>query len=385
MQAVYIGAILGGLVLLALLSRRTLAATRMSSPISKHVGGTVSSDATIVVVVPSFACRHLTDTILGAYTSAADPTRVHVAVLECTGTSDPADSQAGWVRSRLEAQGLVLWATNVKWAMQDSPQGPVHARALALQNYSPYTYALHVHAHTSFERGWDATLIQAHEREAARHPGRPVVFTTYPSQLNTTFLAFQPKFHTYGLPASRVLSLAGVPSGVELRSTMSTALWTSRFSFAPAGVHSAVPFDAGLRVLSDCEDVVYAARLHAYGAVLQHPPVCPLVHAQDHANSQCGDVWAAFDAAPLQEHKQLVLREGVSRRRLLCQLGMLVLRDHMLEMRNLPRTLTQAQLDAYCAYAGIDMARRSVSPAAAAGLTSSSCASEVVLKTGVVP
>jgi hypothetical protein len=329
--------------------------------------------APIVVVIPSFRCSHLVDTILQLYQLARHPLRVHLSVLEHT--ADAQGSVADTIRQRLEALGLYIWASNVTWALQPQAWGAAHARAMACQNYKAYKYALHIHAHTQAQPHWDAHLIEDYEGLLLRHGrARDVLLTTHPDEMTWHYLRFQSHLHAgYGLPVTEAAPCHGPGNK---RVSLTTAIWCDKFSFGHASIHDAVPFDAGLRVITDCVDLVYSARLHAAGVLLLHPPHTYMTHQGSHG---CATYWQCTPSSA-----SLRAAEQVSQRRLKCQLGLLRARAIQPEMKGLPPVLEPHHLEAYGQFAGINFGGGTVQPSGAWGLTSHSTAKEYFIKTGLV-
>lgn len=314
------------------------------------------------VVITSLGCDHIIDTVTQLFLSAADPLRVHVALV----VVDPSGGVESSTRAALESHGLYLWASNVRWHRQGTGQalGPWHARALAPAPAVPCTYELHVHAHTQFAPQWDSHLIAQHQAMADDR----VVFTNHPDDAAPCYLRFAPQFDTeLGLPVSDIARASSASPGL-----LTTALWSSRFSFAKCAVHDRVPFDAGLLGISRGADVVYAARLHAAGCVLWHPPKCWVTHL-DHA---C--------ARAVSGSKELARWTQASKRRLKCQLGLLRLASHSAETVQLPPVPSDDQVAAYEHWAGIDFGKLQVTPYGVWGLTPGSSAVEYYAKTGQV-
>lgn len=348
--------------------------------------------APIVVVIPSFKCDHLMSTVLQLYEVARYPLRVHVAVLEHTSpvSSGGDNSVANMVRQRLELMGLYIWASNVTWNLQPQAWGPAHARAMACTNYKPFKYALHIHAHTQFEQHWDSRLIEDYETLLLRYVGNyagffkgpgpagsgtfGLVLTTYPDEHTWQYMRFQSQPHAgYKLPMTEVGKCHGPENK---RVTLSTAVWCDKFSFGHASIHDSIPFDAGLKVIADCVDVVYAARLCSAGIKLLHPPHTYMTHIREHGSPT---FWQGTTPSTT-----LRAAEQVSQRRLKCQLGLLKTRSIMPEMKELPPVLEPYQLETYGRLAGINFGTNVISASAAWGLTPFTAASEYFHKTGRV-
>lgn len=331
--------------------------------------------APIVVVIPSFRCSHLMDTILGLYQAARHPLRVHMSVLEHAGEEG---SVADMVRQRLEGLGLFMWASNVTWAQQPQAWGPAHARAMACTNYKPFQYALHIHAHmANIEKHWDARLIEDYEALLLRNGhARDLLLSTHPDEHAWHYLRFQSQLHAgYGLPVTESAPCHGPGNK---RVALTTAIWCDKFSFGHAAIHEAVPFDAGLRVITDCVDLVYSARLHAAGIRLMHPPHTYMSH-QSGDQHGCATYWQCTPSSA-----SLRAAEQVSQRRLKCQLGLLRVRAIQPEMKDLPPVLELHHLESYGRFAGIHFGSGTVLPAGAWGLTSHGTAKEYFIKTGLV-
>lgn len=332
--------------------------------------------ASIVVVIPSFACCHLPDTIVGLYQTARHPMRVHMSILEYPGHNNV--SVADTVRQRLEAMGLYIWASNVTWSLQSQAWGPAHARALACTNYKPFRYALHIHAHTQFEQHWDAKLVSDYEALFLRHcvnQGSGLLLTTHPDETTWYYLRFQAQIHDgYGLPVTEVATCYG-PN--NRRSALTTAIFCDKFSFGYASIHNQVPFDSGLRVITDCVDLVYAARLHASGILLLHPPHTYMTHQGP--GHGCATFWQGTSPSATMR-----AAEKISQRRLKCQLGLLKARAIQPEMKSLPPVLSQWQLESYGQLSGINFGNNNIGSGAIWGLTSRSAAQEFCIKTGRV-
>lgn len=282
------------------------------------------------------------DTVLSAMSTARTPLAVTVVVV---GDIPPADQQQ--LRSALH--GRTLPTANIVFVPAGkSGSHAALARAVARRAAD---FVLIVCAHTTFEHNWDDRLCTQY-RSLAERVGPRVVLTNEPTP--QTFLAFnaQPS----GLPTSVPLS-----TGTRTAATpMTTALWTPHFSFAPASVHAAVPFDEDLAWGGSEADVVYAARLHAAGVRCFHPVDTPLRNPDP-----LGIACVSTDASA-----------GRALRRLRTSLGVLRLSGQA--------QLTPQELQEYSHFSGVDLLVGRVSDHAAWGLTTATDPTEYYVKTGVV-
>ena len=126
--------------------------------------------ACIFVSIAAYRDPDLPATVLDLLEQAEQPGRLHLGVLEQSELPTP-------LPARVETSACQLSYIHLH---QRYSRGPCWARALIASAVRDEAFFLQIDSHTRFDKGWDTSLIQAHEAAAAASAHRKVILSTYP-------------------------------------------------------------------------------------------------------------------------------------------------------------------------------------------------------------
>jgi hypothetical protein len=302
---------------------------------------------TIFVSIPSYNDPELLETVTTLVTTAADPRRLHIAVVDQCPPSHV-----------LHELASLAHTVDYLHLHERHARGPCFARALAAQAYRGEDYYLQLDAHTQSEPGWDRWV----EQTMASAPHAKCVFSAYPPAYTRANGIVQ---------LERQIRQSSVVAIVEEGKVFDEGKWVVPFCgrsvhspsivpakhiaaglvFGPGAMLMHVPIDPALYFYG--EEATYAVRLFTHGWDVYHPVDVPFYHLYNNAEQTVRSVpwqeeqdearrirWWAYEAESVK--RQADLYEG---------------RLHGIYGLGSARTL-----DEYAAYSGVCYRTRTVLP-----------------------
>ncbi len=303
----------------------------------------------IFVQIASYRDPECHATIKDLFEKAAHPGRIFVGV--CWQFDPDADKDCFNLRYPREKQVRV-----VEYHIRDA-KGAGWARAEAQRLWQGEEYTMQIQAHHRFERGWDDTLIE----QLHRCPSEKSVLTAWlpgytPPDTKQDMEGMMPlaavNFIAKPGDAQLVyLSNRMVPSDMLHGKLLPTCMWVGNFMFARSSVQQEIPFDPYIYFWG--EEVNYSARLWTHGYDIFHLNKVVLYHYWDRKDVK--------DGAMYRDHT--LDRNHLSRLRNLHVLGI----EKTTEASALAEIEkygvgSERTLEQYWAFAGINIAERTVEP-----------------------
>lgn len=258
----------------------------------------------IFVSIPSYRDDACMATVREAFAKAADPTRIFVGCCEQNTASEKERCRP--VDFAHHTNVRVISIPHVE------AMGPTYARALCASLYRGEEYVLSIDAHSSFAKGWDATLIRM--IKTCPDPARSIL-THYPPGLDDTGTTVprlcKLRFGEHGLPVLDAVSVTrtSTPHRVPY---MAGGMW-----FAPGRIMRDVPMDPTLDFLFQGEEFLLSARCWTSGYDMYTPTENVVYHdyKREHAPRYWNDLpeWHARQQATVARVRQMLSLGGAAR------------------------------------------------------------------------